>query len=159
MAPEKPKLSPARRTGRRIGIVVFALLISSAVAAWTIQILLAVFAPPVQAVAKECRSGTQDLLVAVRRASLAAASETGDERAALAKFRAALEPEWSTRASLTELCRSDAKAKLALNEIDALRYAEEHAVRYEAVGLAPQRRRVQALNEFESDGHKSPSLP
>lgn len=139
--------------------MVFGVIIGSAVAVWTLQILFAVFAPPVQAVAKDCHGGTADLLTAVRRARSAAASESGNERAALAKFRAALEPEWSARASLDNLCRSDAKALAALTEIDALRYAEEGAVRYEAVGLAPQRRRVQALNDFASDGQKSPSLP
>jgi hypothetical protein len=121
--------------------------------------LSAVFAPPVQAVASDCRGGTRALLVAVRRARMAAASESGDERAALGRFRAALEPEWATRVSLDSVCRTDPRAQAALTEIDALRYAEEHAVRYEAVGLAPQRRRVQALNDFESDGPKSPALP
>ena len=159
MAAEKPSLTRQERLGRRVGIAVFGLIISGATAAWTIQILIAVFAPPVQTVAKDCRGGTRELLVAVRRARLAAASESGDERAALARFRAALEPEWSTRTSLDAVCRSDPKAQAALTEIDALRYAEEHAVRYEAVGLAPQRRRVQALNDFESDGQKSPALP
>ena len=159
MAVEKPKLSRAQRLGRRVGIAIFGLIVSGATATWTIQILLAVFAPPTRAVAEECRGGTRGLLVAVRRARLAAASENGDERAALGRFRAALEPEWSTRTSLDSVCRSDPKAQAALTEIDALRYAEEHAVRYEAVGLAPQRRRVQALNDFESDGQKSPALP
>ena len=159
MAVEKPKLTRQQRLGRRVGIAVFGLIVGGATAIWTIQILLAVFAPPAPALAKECRSGTRGLLVAVRRARLAAASENGDERAALGRFRAALEPEWSTRTSLDSVCRSDPKAQAALTEIDALRYAEEHAVRYEAVGLAPQRRRVQALNDFESDGQKSPALP
>ena len=70
-------------------------------------------------------------------------------------------PEWDSRASLESVCGSDAKTRAALAEIDALRYAEEHAVRYEAVGLAPQRRRVQALYEtlFASDGLPSPALP
>jgi len=92
---------------------------------------------------------------------LAAASAAGDERAALGRFRAALEPEWASRPSLDSACSSDDKTLAALAEIDALRYAEEHAVRYEAVGLAPQRRRVQALYEtlFESDGLPSPALP
>ena len=159
MAAEKPSLTRQQRLGRRVGIAVFGLIVSGATATWTIQILFAVFAPPVEAIAKECHGGTRGLLVAVRRARLAAASENGDERAALARFRAALEPEWSTRTSLDTVCASDPKAKAALTEIDALRYAEEHAVRYEAVGLAPQRRRVQALNDFESDGQKSPALP
>lgn len=159
MATAKPNLTPGERLGRRIGIAVFALIVGGATAIWTVQILYAVFAPPVLAVAKECRGGTRDLLTAVRRASLAAAAESGDERAAMDRFRAALEPEWSRRASLDSLCRSDAKARAALAEIDALRYAEEHAVRYEAVGLAPQRRRVQALYQFESEGPQRPPPP
>jgi len=159
MASAKPNLTPGQRVGRRIGIAVFALIVGGTTAIWTIQILYAVFAPPVLAVATDCRGGTRDLLIAVRRASLAAAAESGDERAALGSFRAALEPEWSRRASLDTLCGNDPKAQAALAEIDALRYAEEHAVRYEAVGLAPQRRRVQALYQFESDGQKSPARP
>jgi len=159
MATAKPSQSPGQRLGRRIGIAVFALIVGGATAVWSIQILSAVFAPPVIAVAKECRSGTSDLLTAVRRASLAAAAESGDERAALGRFRAALEPEWSTRASLDSVCQGDRQARAALAEIDALRYAEEHAVRYEAMGLAPQRRRVQALNQFESGGTKRPAPP
>jgi hypothetical protein len=159
MAATKAQLSPGQRLGRRLGIAVFGLIIGGATAIWSIQILYAVFAPPVLAVASECRSGTRDLLTAVHRASLAAAAESGDERAALGRFRAALEPEWSRRASLDSLCRKDAKAQAALAEIDALRYAEEHAVRYEAVGLAPQRRRVQALYLFESEGQQRPATP
>jgi hypothetical protein len=159
MVAEKASLSRVQRTGRRAGIVVFALIVSGATATWTLQILYAVFAPSLEKVATECQGGTRDLLLAVRRARLAAASEDGNERAALARFRAALEPEWSTRTSLDALCRQDPKGRAALTDIDALRYAEEHAVRYEAVGLAPQRRRVQALYEFESDRQRSPALP
>jgi hypothetical protein len=161
MVAEKASLTRVRRNGRRVGIVVFAIIVVSATAIWTTEILLAVFKPPVVAIAAECNAGTRQLLLAVRRARMAAAAESGDERAALARFRAALEPEWSTRVSLDSVCRSDTKAQAALTEIDALRYAEEHAVRYEAVGLAPQRRRVQALYEtlFEGDGLKSPALP
>lgn len=159
MVAEKANSDRARRTGRRVGVVLFALIVGGATAVWTAQILYAVFAPPIERVAQDCRGGTRALLTAVRRARLAAAAESGDERAALARFRAALEPEWSSRTSLDSICRQEPKARTALNEIDALRYAEEHAVRYEAVGLAPQRRRVEALYEFASDGQKSPALP
>jgi hypothetical protein len=161
MAEEKTSLDRVRRTGRRVGIVVFTVIVAGATLVWTLQILFAVFSPKVLAVATECHGGTRQLLLAVRRARTAAASESGDERAAMTRFRASLEPEWSTRTSLDSLCSSDPKARVALTEIDALRYAEEHAVRYESVGLAPQRRRVQALYEtlFESDGLKSPALP
>jgi hypothetical protein len=161
MAAEEPRITRARRTGRRVGIAVFALIVVLTTGSWTYQILRAVFAPPIVAVATECRSGTRALLLAVQRARQAAASERGDERAALGRFRGALEPEWRSRVSLDSLCSSDPKTSSALVEIDALRYAEEHAVRYEAVGLAPQRRRVQALYEtlFERDGLPSPALP
>jgi hypothetical protein len=161
MVTEKPTLDRVRRNGRRVGIVVYAVIVVAATAIWTTEILFAVFKPTIVAVATECHSGTRQLLLAVRRARMAAASKSGDERAALGRFRASLEPEWSTRASLDTVCGSDPQAQAALAEIDALRYAEEHAVRYEAVGLAPQRRRVQALYEtlFESDGLQSPALP
>jgi hypothetical protein len=161
MVAEDPRVARLRRTGRRVGTLIFGLIMVLAIASWTYQILRAVFAPPIVTVAAECRAGARGLLVAVRRARLAGASESGDERAALGRFRAALDPEWNSRASLDTVCLSDAKTHAALAEIDALRYAEEHAVRYEAVGLAPQRRRVQALSEtlFESDGLPSPALP
>jgi hypothetical protein len=162
MVLDDPRLAAARRTGRRVGIVVFGLIVVAATATWTIQILRAVFSPPVVTVATECRTGAKGLLLAVRRATMAAASESGDERAALERFRSALEPEWDSRVSLDTACASDGRTKAALTEIDALRYAEEHAVRYEAVGLAPQRRKVQALYEtlFARDGlPASPALP
>lgn len=161
MDADEPGLARIRRTGRRAGLAVFSLIVVSATATWTYQVLRAVFSPPVVTVVTECEPGARGLLVAVRRARAAAAAETGGERAALNRFRAALQPEWDARASLESVCSKDEKTHAALAEIDALRYAEEHAVRYEAVGLAPQRRRVQALYEtlFASDGHVSPALP
>jgi len=153
-------LARAQRRGRRVGIAIFGLIVTGATATWTYQILSVVFAPPVTIIASNCRTGAKGLLRAVQRAHVAAATEEG-ERAALGRFRAALEPEWGARASLDALCRPDPQALATLGEIDALRYAEEHAVRYEAVGLAPQRRRVQTLSEtlFASDGLSGPALP
>jgi hypothetical protein len=78
------------------------------------------------------------------RARLAAAEEIHGERAALVQFRTALEPEWKSREAVGQACRGDSTAERALSELDALRYAEEHAVRYEAVALANQRRRADA---------------
>ncbi len=161
MPPAAPSGARRRRTGRRVGIVIFGIIVVGCTAIWTTEILRAIFAPANVTVATECKGGARGLLVAVRRARLAAAAESGDERAALARFRAALEPEWDSRPSLDSVCGSDPKTHAALAEIDELRYAEEHAVRYEAVGLAPQRRRVQALYEtlFAGDGLSSPALP
>jgi hypothetical protein len=67
------------------------------------------------------------------------------ESEALRRFRASLLPEWHRRGELDLACQADARAQATLRAIDQLRYAEEHAVRYEAQGLTLRRRRVQAL--------------
>jgi hypothetical protein len=52
-------------------------------------------------------------------------------------------------------CRADPEAARFLRELDMLRYAEEHAVRYEAVDVARRRRKMLDL-EARVLGH-SPS--
>jgi hypothetical protein len=135
----------ARRRGRRVGVALFALVVGGATAVWSWQILWQIWGPPPPGPPVDCRAGLLDLLAAVGRARLAAAAETGGERAALARFRDALEPEWMQRPRLESSCASNPRMKKALGEIDRLRYAEEHAVRYEAVDLARGRRFSQAL--------------
>lgn len=155
--------SAARRLGRRIAIIVFGTIVSGTTAIWTAQIISQVWWPPYRESGVDCRTGVLDLVKAVSRARLAAARETGDERAALARFRAALEPEWTTRRGVETNCKDDAEALASLRDLDALRYAEEHAVRYEAVGLASLRRRVdsiaKSLQPAGSERSPSPSPP
>jgi hypothetical protein len=134
----------ARRRGRRIGIVVFALLVSGTTAIWTLQIIRQVWFPRVSEQV-ECRQGLRTLLDSVRRARGAAAAETGGERRALGRFRQELDGHWRYRPAIGEACKGDLLALAFLADIDRLRFAEEHAVRYEAVDLAQRRRRVQAL--------------
>jgi hypothetical protein len=126
-------------------VAAFALVVGGATAVWSAQILWQIWGPVPPQPAVECRPGLRALIDGVRRARSAAAAETGDERAALARFRSALEPEWTWRSALESSCAADAQARRALGEIDRLRYAEEHAVRYEAMDLARLRRRLQAL--------------
>jgi hypothetical protein len=140
-----PHASPAARKGSRVAIALFALVVAGATAIWTLQIVRQVWWPPFRESPVDCRTGLGGLARAVTRARLAAARESGDERAALARFRAALEPEWATRQGVEVRCRGDVEALRSLKDLDALRYAEEHAVRYEAVGLASLRRRVEAV--------------
>jgi hypothetical protein len=83
--------------------------------------------------------------LAIRRARGAAAEEITGERPALQRFRDALSPEWQSRGAVSQSCQGDPAAIAALSDLDALRYAEEHAVRYEAVALAKQRRRSDAI--------------
>ena len=70
---------------------------------------------------------------------------TSGEREAVARFRAALDPEWSIRFAIGEQCKNDLDSMRALGEVDRLRYGEEHALRYEALDIASLRKRV----EFE----------
>jgi hypothetical protein len=137
----------ARRRGGRIGLVLFGILVSGATAIWTVQIIRQVWWPPFQESAVDCGTGLAGLAGAITRARLAAARESGDERAALARFRRALEPEWIARSGVEARCEGDPEALSSLRDLDALRYAEEHAVRYETVDLAPLRRRVESMQQ------------
>jgi hypothetical protein len=145
--PDDHRRERLTRLGRRIGIGVFALIVAGLTALWSTQIILQVWnpPPPTGPVPPSCRAGILGLASALERARSAAAQEANGERAALARFRQALGPEWDARPALEPLCQTDAVAWEALSQLSALRYAEEHAVRYEAVALAAQRRRVDAL--------------
>jgi hypothetical protein len=98
-----------------------------------------------------CQIGQRGLLRAVERARTAAAGvAAASERESLARFREALLPEWDSRPNLNELCQAP-RERAMLREIDSLRYAEEHAVRYEATALARDRKRARDLErELES---------
>lgn len=95
-----------------------------------------------------CQEGQRALAAAVERARRAAPGEGGED-AALGRFRGALEPEWSSRDAIMLSCRGRAEDERALDAIERLRYAEEHAARREAGDLAPLRRRVQTIVENE----------
>jgi hypothetical protein len=139
--------SRARRLGRRIGIGLFAALVAIPTLLWTYQIMLALFYPEPGPRPASCRAGTQGLLAGLEQARSAARSESSGERQSLARFRAALGPAWAGRAELEALCARSQKDRERLREIDALRYAEEHAVRYEATALAHQRQRARELEQ------------
>jgi hypothetical protein len=132
-----------QRIGRRVGIIVFTTIFAGATLIWTIQILTAVWssAPPSPA---GCSAGTARLEQAIARARRIYQSEAGaeDERAALARFRSALLPEWAEEKAIKAACEPEEAGKKRLKDLVALRYAEEHAVRYESLALAPQRRRL-----------------
>lgn len=138
---DRPRIA---RLGRRVGLLVFAFLVAGITAAWTLQIVRQVWFPVAGEPVADCRSGVLALLSSVQRAR-AAASEASGEGAALERFRRTLLPEWNTREALVSACQGDRKAEQALFHLDALRYAEEHAVRYEAVSLAEQRRQTDAI--------------
>lgn len=133
------------RIGRRLGLVVFAVPVAGATLIWTIQITRQVFWPDFSRQPGDCHAAVLGLDLAVRRARDAAAHEINGERLALKRFRDGLAPEWQNREGVARACQGDPAALAALSNLDALRYAEEHAVRYEAVALAKQRRRSDAI--------------
>jgi hypothetical protein len=152
-------LPSARRRGRRIAIGVFWAFTVAVATASAIQVTQQVlFDPcpgglscaggPTPVSFTNCREGLLALHGAVERARLAAAGTDGED-AALARFRAGLTPEWGHRDDVAGACRGAAEDEGALDAIERLRYAEEHAVRREAGELAPLRRRVEAIVDRE----------
>lgn len=144
-------LERRRRIGQRAGIAIFAAIFSGMTLLWTIQILTTVWgsAPPSPL---GCAAGTISLERAIARARSAYASHRGEEneRTALSTYRNALDPEWRDSKGVEAACRGDEAGRKRLKDVIALRYAEEHAVRYESLGLAPLRRRLQGASESPS---------
>ena len=155
MASRPPRVLSSReraeRIGRRAGVAIFATIFAGATALWTFQILTTVWgtAPPSAA---GCAGGTARLEQAVARARASFVHSSGeeDERTALGRYRNALLPEWSEQKAVEAACRDDEAGRRRLKDVIALRYAEEHAVRYESLGLAPLRRRLKGASESPS---------
>jgi hypothetical protein len=146
-----PTTPRAARLGRRLGIGVFAVLVSVPTAVWSYEIMQDVWSPTRGPEPASCREGQLGLLRSVERARAAAAGlAEANERESLSRFRNALAPEWNSRPNLDDLCRGPEERRI-LRDIDSLRYAEEHAVRYEATALARDRKRARDLErELES---------
>src|SRR5688572_20351101 len=113
-ASRKPlsQLERNRLIGRRVGIAVFTTIFAGATLLWTIQILTTVWggAPPSAA---GCAGGTASLERALERARKMYALQAGDEheRAALARYRSALSPEWEERKGVEAACENDEAGK------------------------------------------------
>jgi hypothetical protein len=146
MTPEADPSERARRRGRRLGIAVFSVIVSVITGVWSTQIILQVWFRDVGGTAPPCREGLRGLISALERAR-EAASSPAEERERVRRFRAALAPEWQADSALGQSCGSDGELSRALDEIRALRYEEEQAVRNPAAELSAKRRRVQVVAE------------
>ncbi len=146
---ERPSKRPG--AGRRAGILVAAALSVSFAATCTWQIIAAVWFPPQPATDLSCRRGLLSLIDSVERARRLAAQESSGERAALANFRDAVEPEWRYLPTIRAKCTEDREALDALRTVELLRYAEERAVRYEALDLSRLRQQVPLLRRELSE--------
>lgn len=140
------ELDRAKKRGRRAAFTIFYVLAVGVSIGGSAQIFVQAFqrreAPGLGVTS--CSDGLSKLTGALERARKAASATDGED-AALADFRKALAPEWDDRDHIEDLCRSSEPSMAALDAIEQLRYAEEHAVRREAAELAPLRRRVQAI--------------
>jgi hypothetical protein len=106
------------------------------------NVLSTTLTPPLTATPLGCADGARQLYDATERARRSAANELDGERAALAKFRAALAPEWNAYGTIRARCKAngDPRGLAALRSVELLRYAEERAVRYDALDLSRLRR-------------------
>jgi hypothetical protein len=143
----------ARRRGRTLGAAALGLIVTTFTVVCSIQIIQQAWQEPEAEAAVACRPGIVNLISAVRRARTAAANGTGGEREAMKRFREALLPEWSMRPGLSRRCAGDPEATRALGAVDRLRYAEEHALRYEALDVAGRRRDVEAITQKLRESH------
>jgi hypothetical protein len=141
----------ASRAGRRFGIGLFSLVVGGVTATFSIQIIRDAFSPAVSSplapppvLSKElpCAEAAEQLWSALQRARRSAADEAS-EKTALAVFRRELEPEWARLPQARQVCELDAEGARGLAALVSLRFEEEHAVRFEARGLAQTRHRVQ----------------
>jgi len=138
--------SPRQRLGRRVALGLFWVVAVWISVAAALAVTRGVFTgAPEGAAHVSCSEGLRALSGAIVRARTAAAGSEGSEDEALARFRGGLEPEWSTHNAVTAACHGRAEDERALDALERLRYAEEHAVRREAGELAPLRRRVQSV--------------
>ena len=135
----------AQKFGRRIGIAAFSTLLALFVVVCSTQILYQGFHSKTVAIASDCRQGIRQFITEIRLARAAAAIEVLGERAAMAKFRSVMILDHSARKSLEQPCNGDSWGRDALQAVDEWRWAEENAVRYESVDLAPSRRRIEAI--------------
>jgi hypothetical protein len=144
-----------RARGRQIAQLLYYSVAALVVVASTVELLQQVFYLPVTpSPHATCHEGLLALARAVERAREAAPGTDGED-AALARFRSGLDPEWTYRDGIATMCRGSTENERALDAIERLRYAEEHAARREAGDLAPLRRRVRAI----VDGQLGPASP
>lgn len=142
---ESPRRERIKRRGAQLGVAAFGLIVATITAVWSLQIIGQVWSGSQPSGAVDCRSLVRDLWTSLRRARGAAARESDGERAALARFRQELLPVWHGGLDPARACPGDPQSRRVLTRLTALRYAEERAVRYEAVSLAAERRQVDAM--------------
>jgi hypothetical protein len=150
----------ATSTGIRRGVTTaYYVVVTTFVAVAVGNVAIQVWTPALSSYPKEdCRSGLYALVQGVDRARAAAGGASDDETTALARFRAALLPEWNRHDAVAASCQRDAAWAPALDVVERLRYAEERAVRRDVTELSPLRRRALELvaSRLDKDRNELP---
>jgi hypothetical protein len=138
----------ARRKGRRGVMIGYFVLVVVVIGICTVQVTI-------QAVGRlggtpsdapvDCAQGIRSLVTAIERARSAAAASHEGESEAVALFRSSLEPEWARRGDIERACKGDPARLEALDAVIHLGFAEEHAVRRDAVELSEIRSKAADL--------------
>ena len=123
----------------------FGAILATFVVVCSVQILYQGFHTPRSTMSTDCRGALRQHIHDIRQARAAAEVEVLGERAAMAKFRSAMTLSPAALHSIENQCRYDSWARSALQAVDEWRWAEENAVRYESVDLAPSRRKIQTI--------------
>lgn len=129
------------RWGGRLGLGAFIAVVGSFTLLCAFQIAAQVWAPS-PPLTEACAPAMGRLRSTLARAR-ALARRAAPEREALTTFRETLGPAWQSLPALRRLCSTSERARL--NALEALRFAEENAVRYRSHELTRHRAQVEAL--------------
>lgn len=110
---------------------------------WATQVIMQAFDAP-EADGLDCKAGLVALLEGLDQAR-ASAHPAANEDEALSAFRQNLGPEWTTARRVRTACMKDPARLAQFGKIERLRYAEEHAVRYQTRGLSADRNAVDKI--------------
>ena len=138
----------ARQRGRRAVMIAYFVVVVVIISICTIEISIQAFSRrggKATEARVECVEGIRSLVAAVDRARSGVDGSNRKEADAVARYRAALEPEWSRRGAVRRACKGDPARLETLDAVVHMGFAEEHAVRRSAVELAPFRRLASQL--------------
>ncbi len=158
------RVKRARLYGRRIAQAVYYALAAALAMAFTVQITNQVFFAPETIDTphfQNCEEGLDALYQAIERGRAEAqrgSEGEPNEEAALARYRAQVQPAWRHRVEVAQLCRGDESGSL-LDALERLRYSEEHGVRRQAAELTELRQRVRRMFTEQRSKAAPPPAP
>lgn len=124
-------------------MVLFGACVAGITLVFSIQIIRQAFPERPRRTDLECRESVLALIQALHQARQSASDQVG-EAAAMRAFRGVLSRSlWEREPAVHTACAREPRWRQALGQVQRLRYAEEHAVRYESRGVARDRQLVE----------------